>query len=79
MPQQYRDKATARQAANQYQKGKQFDAIGTWDDLSRKQPEDPDLLAEILFACGRLRIDCPTVARRRPQPSRPGRESGSRT
>ena len=64
MPQQYRDRATVRQAANQYQKGRQFDAIGTWDDLSKKQPEDPDLLAEILLSCGRLRIDCPTVAQR---------------
>ncbi len=64
MPQQYRDRATARQAANQYQKGRQFDAIGTWDDLSKRQPEDPDLLAEILLACGRLRIDCPKVAQK---------------
>ncbi len=64
MPQQYRDRATARQAANQYQKGRQFDAIGTWDDLSKRQPEDPDLLAEILLACGRLRIDCPTVVQK---------------
>jgi tetratricopeptide (TPR) repeat protein len=62
MPRHLRDRATARQAANQYQKGKQFDAIGTWDDLSGKQPEDPDLLAEILYACGRLRVECPKVA-----------------
>jgi tetratricopeptide (TPR) repeat protein len=64
MPQQYRDKAAARQAANQYQKGRQLDAIATWDELSKKQPEDPDLLAEILFSCGRLRIDCPRVAQK---------------
>ena len=62
MPQQYRDKATARQAANQYQKGHQFDAIGTWDELSKKQPADPDVLAEILFSCARLRAGCPKVA-----------------
>jgi pentatricopeptide repeat protein len=36
--------------------------MALWDDLSRKQPEDPDVLAEILFACGRLRIDCPKTA-----------------
>ncbi|HUJ19680.1 MAG TPA: tetratricopeptide repeat protein [Nitrospirota bacterium] len=64
VPQQYRDKATARQAANQYQKGKHFEAIGTWDELSKKTPEDPDLLAEILFSCGRLRIECPRVAQK---------------
>ncbi len=64
MPQQYREKATVRQAANQYRKGRQFDAIGTWDELSKKQPEDPDLLAEILNVCGRLRIDCPKVAKK---------------
>jgi tetratricopeptide (TPR) repeat protein len=64
MPQQYRDRATARQAANQYRKGRQFDAIGVWDELSRKQPEDPDVLAEILLACGVLRVDCPTVAKK---------------
>jgi tetratricopeptide (TPR) repeat protein len=62
MPQQYRDKATARQAANQYQKGRQFDAIGAWDELSKKQPADPDVLAEILFSCARLRASCPKVA-----------------
>jgi tetratricopeptide (TPR) repeat protein len=64
MPQQYRDKAAARQAANQYQKGRQFDVIGTWDELSKKRPEDPDLLAEILFACGRLKVDCPKVVQK---------------
>jgi tetratricopeptide (TPR) repeat protein len=62
MPQQYRDKAAARQAANQYQKGRQFDAIGAWSELSKKQPADPDVLAEILFSCARLRAGCPKVA-----------------
>ncbi len=64
MPQQYRDKAAVRQAANQYQKGHKFDVIGTWDELLRKRPEDPDLLAEILLACGRLNVDCPKVVRK---------------
>jgi tetratricopeptide (TPR) repeat protein len=61
MPQQYRDKAAVRQAANQYQKGRHSDAIGTWDGLAKKQPGDPDLLAEILLACDRLKVDCPTM------------------
>ena len=42
MPQSYKDRATARQAANQHQRGRQFEAIGVWDELSRKQPQDPD-------------------------------------
>jgi tetratricopeptide (TPR) repeat protein len=64
MPQQYRDKAAVRQAANQYQKGRQVDVIGTWDELAKKRPEDPDLLAEILFACGRLKVDCAKVVQK---------------
>ena len=61
MPQQYRDKAAARQAANQYQKGRKVDAIGTWDDLVKKHPADPDLLAEILLECDRLKVNCPAT------------------
>ncbi len=62
MPQQYRDKAAARQAANNYRKGRQFDAIGVWDELSKKQPLDPELLAEILIVCSGVRADCPKLA-----------------
>jgi tetratricopeptide (TPR) repeat protein len=58
MPQHYRDKAAARQAANRYQQGRQFDVIGTWKDLAKKQPGDPDLLAEILLECDSLKVDC---------------------
>ncbi len=64
VPPQYRDRAAVRQAANQYQRGKRTEAIGAWDDISRKQPADPDLLGEVLQACGRLRIDCPTAAKK---------------
>jgi tetratricopeptide (TPR) repeat protein len=63
-PQQYRDKAAARQAANQYRKGRQSDATGTWDELSKKQPEDPDVLAEILIACAGLRADCAGIVQK---------------
>jgi tetratricopeptide (TPR) repeat protein len=61
-PPQYRNKAMVRQGAIQHQKGKQSEAIGVWNDLTRKQPGDPELLAEILITCNRLRIDCPVVA-----------------
>jgi len=59
MPQQYRDKAMARQGANQYLRGRQFEALGVWDELSRKQPEDPEVLAEVLIACSGIKVDCP--------------------
>jgi tetratricopeptide (TPR) repeat protein len=64
MPPQYRDKAAARQGENQYRKGRATDAVDTWDKLSQKQPEDPEVLAEILNACGRLRIDCTKVVKK---------------
>ena len=62
MPAQYRNRALVRQGEIRYRMGKQADAIGGWDELARNQPSDPDVLAEILFSCGRLRTDCPRVA-----------------
>jgi tetratricopeptide (TPR) repeat protein len=64
MPQQYRDKAMARQGANQYLRGRQFEALGVWDELSRKQPEDPEVLAEVLIACSGIKVDCPKPAKK---------------
>jgi tetratricopeptide (TPR) repeat protein len=64
MPQQVRDRATVRQAANHYQRGRQLESIGVWDDISRKQPEAPDLIAEIILACARLRVDCPKAVKK---------------
>ena len=61
-PPQYRSRALVRQGAIQYQKGKQADAIGTWNDLARSQQGDPEVLAEVLNTCSRLRIDCPRMA-----------------
>ena len=62
MPAAERSRALVRRGEIQYQKGKQADASGAWDDLNRSQPNDPELLAEILFSCGRMRIDCPRAA-----------------
>jgi tetratricopeptide (TPR) repeat protein len=62
MPPQYKNKAMVRQGALQHQKGRQAEAIGVWDELTQKQPGDPELLADILVTCGKLRIDCPRVA-----------------
>jgi tetratricopeptide (TPR) repeat protein len=63
MPPQYRNKAMVRQGVIQYQNGKQADAVRTWDELISGHPDDPELLADILASCGRLRIDCPRAAK----------------
>lgn len=64
MPQPYKDRMRAWQAANQYQKGRHSDALTVWDELSRKQPLDPDLVAETLFACARVKADCRQIVKR---------------
>lgn len=62
MPPPYKNRGLVRQGALQHQKGKQAEAIGVWDELIKKQPNEPELLSDVLVACGRLRIDCPRVA-----------------
>lgn len=62
MPAQYKNRAMVRQGELRHQKGKQADAFGVWDELVQKQPNDPELLSEVLVACGRLRIECPRIA-----------------
>ena len=61
MPQQYKDRIRVWQGANLYVRNRKTDAMGLWDELARKQPEDPDLIAEILFACSRMKVECPKV------------------
>jgi tetratricopeptide (TPR) repeat protein len=61
MPQQYKDRIRVWQGANLYVRNRKTDAMGLWDELARKQPEDPDLIAEILFACNRMKMECPKV------------------
>ncbi len=58
MPRQYKDRIRVWQGANLFQKDRRADAIGVWNELARMQPSDPDLLAEILFACARLKTEC---------------------
>jgi tetratricopeptide (TPR) repeat protein len=58
MPPQQKDRIRVKQAEHEYRKGRQTDAMRTWNELTQKQPTDPDLLAEVLFACGRARADC---------------------
>ncbi len=33
--------------------------MAVWDELLQKQPEDPELIAEILFVCSRIKAECP--------------------
>jgi tetratricopeptide (TPR) repeat protein len=61
MPQQYKDMIRVWQGANLYQKNRIPEAMAVWDELSRKQPEAPDVLAEIVTACTRLKADCPKI------------------
>jgi tetratricopeptide (TPR) repeat protein len=59
IPQQYKDRIRVWQGANLCARNRQTDAMGVWDELMRKQPEDRDLIAEILFACSRMKMECP--------------------
>jgi len=64
MPQPYKDRIRVWQGADLYQKNNAIEAVGVWDELSRKQPEDPVLFAEILSTCGRLKIECAKIAKK---------------
>jgi tetratricopeptide (TPR) repeat protein len=64
MPQSYKDRLRVWQGAGMYQKSNVSDAVGVWDELARKQPEDPELLAEILLTCNRLKIECASIVQR---------------
>jgi predicted Zn-dependent protease len=59
MPQPYKDRIQVWQGANLYARNRQTDAMGMWDELVRKQPEDPDLIAEVLLACSWMKVECP--------------------
>jgi tetratricopeptide (TPR) repeat protein len=59
--QQYKDRIRVWQGANLYVRNRKTDAMAVWDELVRKQPEDPDLIAEIIFACSRMKAECPRI------------------
>jgi tetratricopeptide (TPR) repeat protein len=56
--QQFKAKAKARQAALLYQQGRKTEAMSRWNELLRRQPNSPDLLANILSACSKLGVEC---------------------
>ena len=59
MPYTYKDRIRVRQGANLYVKNRPIDAGAVWDELMQKKPEDPDLIAEILFTCSRIKMEYP--------------------
>jgi tetratricopeptide (TPR) repeat protein len=61
MPQPYKDRIRVWQGANLYVRNRKTDAMAVWDELAQKQPEDPDLIAEILFACSRMKAEGPRI------------------
>jgi pentatricopeptide repeat protein len=61
MPQPYKDRVRVWQGANLYARNRQADAMGLWEELVRKQPEDRDLIAEVLLTCSRMKVECPKV------------------
>jgi hypothetical protein len=61
MPQQYKDRIRVWQTANLYMRNRKTDAMAVWDELVQKQPEDPDLIAEILSVCSGMKAECPRI------------------
>jgi len=59
MSHSYKDRLKVWQGANFYLKNRPIDAAAVWDELMQKKPDDPDLIAEILFACNRIRMEYP--------------------
>jgi tetratricopeptide (TPR) repeat protein len=59
MPQPYKDRIRVWQGTNLYVRNRPIDAVAVWDELVQKKPEDPDLIAEILFACNRMKMEYP--------------------
>lgn len=59
MPHSYKDRIRVWQGAALYAKNRPIDAGAVWDELVQKKPEDPDLIAEILFACNRIKMEYP--------------------
>ena len=59
LPEPYKDRIRVWQGADLYRQNCQTDAMAVWDGLLQKKPEDPDLIAEILFACSRIKMESP--------------------
>jgi tetratricopeptide (TPR) repeat protein len=64
MPQQYKDRMRLLQAENEFRKGQQAKAVTVWNEFFQKQPLDPDLLAEVILSCSRVKADCSQIVKR---------------
>ena len=66
MPQSFKDRAAVRKAAERYAAGGRDEAARIWDDFSRKQPADPDLLDTLkgTLAHGRFALGRHFLARK---------------
>ncbi len=63
LPPQFRNQIRVLQGANLYSMNRKAEAMKLWDELALKPSQDPDVLAEVLFTCGRLKAECPNAAR----------------
>jgi pentatricopeptide repeat protein len=63
LPQQFKDQTRVLQGANWYTMNRKADAMKVWDELVFKPSQDPDVLAEILLTCRRLKAECSNAAR----------------
>ena len=60
-PPQYHARARVHYAAGQYLQGRRDEAIAVWEELARVQPADPEVLAEIIAGCARVKADCTRI------------------
>ncbi len=58
LPKPLLDRARVLESSLAYRQGKKGDALRGWEDLARRQPPVPELLAEVLLACGDVGADC---------------------
>ncbi len=63
LPPQFKDQTRVLQGGNWYRMNRKAEAMKLWDELVFKPSQDPDVLAEILFTCRRLKAECPNAAR----------------
>ena len=63
LPQQFKDQTRVLQGANWYTSNRKAEAMKVWEELAFKPSQDPDVLAEILLTCRRLKTECSNAAR----------------
>ena len=63
-PPAYRERARVRQAATRYQLKPQPEALSVWEELAQKQPADPDILADVVLQCLRIKAECTKIVTR---------------